>query len=160
MDNTILKPDWHAALHHTLEICEKDEQYLTYTVREKLLSFVFTFIQTLQENENLFSSAIRSNRLTCMNVVKADTQQYFEQLIWEGSNTGEIQSRLYLSSYYKDALWNMLLSVVNFWQRDQSAFKERTDVYIEKSVHFTVDLLSPNALDSGFDLIQQFIKWR
>jgi phosphoribulokinase len=95
-----------------------------------------------------------------MYVVKADTQQYFEQLIWEGSNTGEIQSRLYLSSYYKDALWNMLLSVVNFWQRDQSAFKERTDVYIEKSVHFTVDLLSPNALDSGFDLIQQFIKWR
>jgi hypothetical protein len=47
-----------------------------------------------------------------------------------------------------------------FWANDKSDHKENTDVMVEKTIHFTFDLLAPNAIDSGMDLVQHFLKLR
>ena len=78
----------------------------------------------------------------------------------EGTNSGEIQARPFIASYYQQVLWNAFLSVLYFWANDKSEQKENTDVMVEKTVHFTFDLLAPNAIDSGVDLIQNFFKLR
>ena len=57
-------------------------------------------------------------------------------------------------------MWNGFLSVLYFWAKDKSNLRENTDVMVEKTIHFVFDLLAPNAIDSGLDMVQNFIKLR
>ena len=81
-------------------------------------------------------------------------------MVFEGTNSGEIQARPFIANYYKQLLWNAFLSILYFWANDKSDHKENTDVMVEKTIHFTFDLLAPNAIDSGMDLVQHFLKLR
>ena len=83
-----------------------------------------------------------------------------DALIFEGTNSGEIQARPFIANYYNQSVWNAFLSILLFWANDKSENKENTDVMVEKTIHFVFDLLAPNAIDSGLDLIQNFLKLR
>ncbi len=163
--NTALQIEWTTAFDKTREICEEDENFSSYSVREKMMAFVFTFLQTLQENEMQFSRQLQENRLPYINIrflqeLKTDFNSYTSNLLLEGTNSGEIQARPFIVNYYQSLLWNAFLSILYFWANDKSDNKENTDVMVEKTVHFTFDMLAPNPIDSGIDLVQHFLKLR
>ncbi len=157
--------DWTSVFNQTLDTCQEDENYAGYSAREKLLAFVFTFLQTMQKDEFTFSSMIKQQRIPLMNnptlyELKVLFADYCDTLILEGSNSGEIQARPFIGNYYKDVLWNAFQSILYFWANDSSDHRENTDVMVEKTVHFSFDLLAPNAIDSGIDLARNFFKMR
>ncbi|HRH58257.1 MAG TPA: hypothetical protein PLS10_11425 [Chitinophagales bacterium] len=163
--NTQLQFEWSTIFDKTIEICQEDVNYNGYSVREKMLAFIFTFLQSLNTEEQKFVSILKQQRLpflnnAVLNELKNDFNNYTDSLIMEGTNSGEIQARPFIASYYQQVLWNAFLSVLYFWANDKSEQKENTDVMVEKTVHFTFDLLAPNAIDSGVDLIQNFFKLR
>ena len=163
--NTQLQFEWSTIFDKTIEICQEDVNYNGYSVREKMLAFIFTFLQSLNTEEQKFVSILMQQRLSflnnaVLNELKNDFNNYTDSLIMEGTNSGEIQARPFIANYYQQVLWNAFLSVLYFWANDKSEQKENTDVMVEKTVHFTFDLLAPNAIDSGVDLIQNFFKLR
>lgn len=81
-------------------------------------------------------------------------------MIFEGTNSGEIQARPLIANYYQTILWNAFWTILFFWANDKSNYKENSDVMVEKTIHFSFDLLAPNAIDSGVDWLQNYIKLR
>ncbi|MBK9328000.1 MAG: hypothetical protein IPM95_01540 [Sphingobacteriales bacterium] len=163
--NTALQIEWTTAFDKTREICEEDASFFQYSVREKMMALIYTFLQTLQENELQFSRPLQENRLPFISnrflqELKSDFNSYTGNLLLEGTNSGEIQARPFIANYYQSLLWNAFQSILYFWANDKSDNKENTDVMVEKTVHFTFDMLAPNPIDSGIDLAQHFFKLR
>ncbi|MFN8283891.1 MAG: hypothetical protein U0U67_11795 [Chitinophagales bacterium] len=155
MENKITQHSFNTVLENTLQTCNTDENYQQYSSREKMLAFVFTFLQNLDETD---SSFIQQNRVSFLQPIKTNLNNYFEELIFDATNSGEVQARPFIANYYKSVLNTAFLSILNFWSNDKSANKENTDVMVEKTVHFAFDILAPNAIDSGFDLAQNLFK--
>lgn len=161
--NTQLQFEWTAVFDKTIEICQEDENYNTYSARERMLAFVFTFLQSIGKEEQRFTALLKQQRLPFLNnrllsELKNDFNNYTDTLIFEATNSGEIQARPFIANYYKQLLWNAFLSILYFWANDKSNHKENTDVMVEKTIHFAFDLLAPNAIDSGMDLVQNFLR--
>jgi hypothetical protein len=72
--------------------------------------------------------------------------------------SGEVVGRTLISERYKDIFWLQTRFLLYQWLRDESNEEERSDALIEKTVHFCFDLLNPNLIDSGFDLLKFLIK--
>ena len=163
--NTALQTNWTAAFDQTIETCEQDSNYSNYSAREKMLAFVFTFLQHLNDNEPNFSLILQQQKFPflnngALNELKVSFHNFSDALIFEGTNSGEIQARPFIANYYQQTIWNALVAILYFWANDKSESKENTDVMVEKTIHFTFDLLAPNPIDSGIDLVQNFLKLR
>ncbi|MFN8259368.1 MAG: hypothetical protein U0X41_00365 [Chitinophagales bacterium] len=163
--NTQIQFEWSVLMDKTLEVCREDELYRNYSVREKMLAFVYTFLQTMNTDEQKFVSLLQQQHVPFfpyrdLQQLKNDFNGFVEELILEGTNSGEIQARPLIANYYKSVLWNAFMAILYFWAKDNSELRENTDVMVEKTVHFTFDLLAPNAIDSGMDLVQHFLKLR
>jgi hypothetical protein len=163
--NSALQFEWTAAFDKTKEICLEDPNYNHYSAREKMLALVFTFLQNLEQKEAVFVELLRKQRFPLLinpnlKELKLEFDSYTDGLIFEGTNSGEIQARPFIANYYQSLLWNAFLSILLFWANDKSDHRENTDVLVEKTIHFTFDLLAPNPIDSGIDLAQHFLKLR
>lgn len=155
--------DHPGIFERTLDTCQDDASYMAYSVREKMLAFIFTFLQNAA-TEPFFIASLNEGKpflnTRSLQSLKIAFRDYCETLILEGTNSGEIQARPFLADYYPEVLWNAFLTILYYWLKDTSPNREHTDVMVEKTVHFAFDLLAPNAVDSGFDLLQQWIKLR
>lgn len=163
--NSSLPANWLNIFEKTLQIIEQDSNYANYSVREKMLAFIFTFLQHLNENEHEFAGLLQQQKIPFLpnkhlSVLKSAFNNYTDTLIFEGTNSGEIQARPFIANYYQQTIWSAMLSILYFWSNDKSEHKENTDVMVEKTIHFTFDLLAPNPIDSGIDLVQNFLKLR
>lgn len=162
--NTTLTTNWSTVFDNTLATCLQDSNYEIYSAREKMLAFVFTFLQNLNEDELQFSSLINQQRLPFLNKNLDQLKQHFynysDGLIFDATNSGEIQARPFIANYYQQTIWNAFVAILYFWANDKSVYKENTDVMVEKTIHFSFDLLAPNPIDSGIDLMQHFLKFR
>lgn len=138
-----------------MEIINKittSETYTNYTIREKYLAFCFGLTQELIKVRSFVTWRFSSQRMREIhafyrfrNVVK----EHLESLISEGEDTGEIPSRFGINRIYSNAGWLHIQSVIKFWITDTSDGFENTDIFIEKSSNFQMDLISRNGLDSG-----------
>jgi Tetracyclin repressor-like, C-terminal domain len=158
--------NWKEQYEETLQLCRDDPEYLQYAGREKMLAFVFTFLRQLNINKDDYAPALRnSNPLFLLNAsslqdLKQAFGQYTEELLFSATNTGEVQARPVLANYYKNILWTGFVFILNYWARDHSENQEKTDVFVEKTIHFMFDMLAPNAIDSGIDLVRFLIQLR
>ena len=155
MQTAFTNTSLNTTLENTINDCQQDENYRQYSSREKMLAFVFTFLQNLNETE---STIIWQNRFTYLKPIKQEVNSYFDSLIFEATNSGEIQARPFIANYYTYVLYTAFLSVLVFWSNDRSEDRQNTDVMVEKTVHFAFDMLAPNAIDSGIDLLQNLFK--
>ena len=60
--DTQLQFEWTSVLDKTLEICQEDENYSHYSVREKMLAFTYTFLQTINMNEEKYATLLKNQR--------------------------------------------------------------------------------------------------
>lgn len=149
---------WKDIFESTRTKVESQEVYMQYSVREKLLSFYYSWIEILKNRRSFIvytSNKYPGRRLhtasTELTAFRSAFKDFAGELIREGRTTEEILDRPYLSSRYADGFWMQALFVLNFWIKDQSKNFEQTDVAIEKAVNTSFDLLGRTALDSVFD---------
>lgn len=152
---------WVQLILQTLNTLAQDETYKTYAVKEKLLSFYFTFFQEAQAQRSYFtwtSGDLRDPKLLKNKKFKEQLMGYFRDLTEEGVDSNEIQARWQLEKQYPQAAWVQFLFLLNFWLQDQSAGFTDTDVAIEKSVRWVFDLTGPSGIDSGIDLAKFLLR--
>jgi hypothetical protein len=149
---------WVSLFESTLEQIEAQEVYKEYSVREKFLSFLFTWIEELKKNRSYLLSLYQDKNKAYKSLPE-DTKEFKEkfrdfagEIIMEGKETQEIASRPLISDRYDEALWLQLAFVFRYWMDDRSPRFEKTDAAIEKSVNLAFDLMGKSALDSFLDL--------
>ncbi|HSI75352.1 MAG TPA: TetR family transcriptional regulator C-terminal domain-containing protein, partial [Lunatimonas sp.] len=141
----------------TVAELEGQEVYPSYTAREKLLGFFFTWIEHLKKNRSYLLS-LYGGKADLRNPIpqeiksfKSKVKEFANEIILEGKETEEIANRPYISDRYDEAIWLQVLFVFQFWIKDMSPGFEKTDAAIEKSVNLAFDLMGKSAVDSFVD---------
>lgn len=166
--NVIESDIWKSFFDETVDRIEQDEVYSTYTVREKVLAFYYTWIEVLKPHRSFIlvvyqAKKDRGIRLEDFKVLKEFKQafkEYMGNLVNEGLESGEIAERPYITAQYSKALWVQLLTVLRFWIKDHSKAFEKTDTYIEKAANLGFDLMGQTPFDSALDFMKFAIQSR
>lgn len=156
---------WKDFMEETLATLKIDEQYRTFSAREKLLSFYFTHLEVLKSNRSfvkLSVTSIKNPAITPVSVraYKSEFLQYVNGVIREAFLNNELKERPLVSQKYDQGFWVQLVFVINFWLRDSSPNFERTDAAVEKAVNLSFELLGHSALDSVLDFAKFLLQSR
>lgn len=141
----------------TLSVLHASEEYTAFDNRNKLLSFYFTFFENLTANRSYVLLALKDNReylkkLTTLSELKNDFTCYIDDLEIETIDLKEKKIAQLQKKGIKESAWIQLLITINFWMNDTSAAFEKTDIFIEKSVNTSFDLIETTPLKNMIDL--------
>ncbi|MFC5284319.1 TetR family transcriptional regulator C-terminal domain-containing protein [Pedobacter alpinus] len=147
---------WTSLFTQTINEVKAQEIWDTYSVREKALSFYYSFFELLKSKRSFVNYSMAQFKKGIHTPVQLkESKETFEEfstaLINEGLETGEINERKFVTAKYKDALWLQLAFLLNFWLKDFSAGFEKTDEAIEKGVNVTFDLFQRSPIDNLLD---------
>ena len=152
---------WKALFIEARAAAEREEVYQNYSVREKLLAFLYTWVEILMKNRSYilksyesFEKPIYTKRNVQLVDFKASFYDFMNELLMEARETREVEQRPIpqLMQRYPDLFWSKTLFILDFWINDTSKSFEKTDTMIEKTVNTAFDLLGRSPLDSLFDL--------
>lgn len=154
--DSIEKMIWFELTVETIDEIQKQEVWEQYTAREKMLSFFYSYVELLKSQRSfvIYSLKKHGTRLSTPEVlsgVKPIFENFAEQIINEGLESGELADRKFFSKRYKDALWIQYAFILNFWITDDSIGFEKTDEAIEKGIQVTFDLFQRSPIDNLFE---------
>ncbi|MCF0071363.1 TetR/AcrR family transcriptional regulator [Dyadobacter sp. CY261] len=131
--------------------------------QEKLLTYYFTLFEIFTANRSYVVFALKEdkNRLSGMLKLK-EFRNSFKAFVHQISD-GYLKTRSErIRKAQQDALeegaWIQLLLTLKFWLDDESVGFEKTDLYIEKSIRATFDLIDTTPLESVIDFGKFLIK--
>ncbi|MBV7267707.1 TetR family transcriptional regulator C-terminal domain-containing protein [Winogradskyella luteola] len=138
-------------------VLEKSEDYLTFDARNKLLSFYYTFFEILTANRSYVVHALGDNKsslkyLKTLAHLKKRFTNYIEHLNIKTIDLKQDQLTKIQNRSLKESAWLQLLVTIKFWTEDTSPSFEKTDIFIEKSVRASFDLIDTTPYKSLVDL--------
>ena len=153
---------WSFILKDAIDTIVQDPQYNTFGQDEQLLSFFYTFFESLTLNNEYFLAhlSIRNSfneKREVAKGMKALFNNYIDGTIGSNPISGlGIDQVDFVNDIVqrgqKEGFWIQLLFLIDFWSKDQSERKEKTDIAIEKSVRAAIDLIEIAPVKSIFDL--------
>lgn len=152
----IEKAIFEAFFDNTMLVLEKSEDFQTFDARNKLLSFYFTFFENLTANRSYVVFALekgknKMQRLAVLSDLKKSFTEFIESLEIETIDLKQKNIQNIQDKTIRETAWIQLLLAMKFWLDDTSASFEKTDIYIEKSVNTSFDLVNIKPLESLID---------
>ena len=147
---------WTGFFVKTIAEIKTQEVWSQYSVREKSLSFFYSFFELLKSSRSfaVYSMKMQPKSFTTPVILK-NSKEIFENfcndLVNEGIESNELSERKFFTNRYKDALWVQLIFILNFWINDNSTGFEKTDEAIEKGINVTFDLFQRSPIDNLFE---------
>lgn len=142
---------------NTIQTLENSKDYQNYNAKEQLLSFYFTFFGNLTANRSYVVEALHgsNNQLDSLKILQGLRKKfldYIDQLNIDiaqikNKNIDEVKDRVVYETY-----WIQMAVILKFWLDDSSAEFEKTDIFIEKSVAASFELIETRPLKSIIDL--------
>jgi hypothetical protein len=136
-----------SAFHHnTVRVIESSDDYPNYEPRHKLLSYYFTFFENLTANRSYVKFALDQHKtnlkaMELLKDLKREFTGYIERLGIDLIDIKQEQIDRVQQRGLKETAWLQLLLTIKFWLDDTSPAFEKTDIYIEKSVNTSFDVL-------------------
>lgn len=148
---------FNAFYENTVKTLNKSADYKSFDARNKLLSFYYTFFENLTVNRSYVIQSLEGNKMSLkglklLSKLKDSFTQYIDNLDIEIIDLKQKQIQEIQSKALKESGWMQLLVTMKFWMDDTSASFEKTDVFIEKSVNTSFDVLHITPLKSVIDL--------
>ena len=148
---------WQRFFEHTMEVMYGSREYETYSNREKLLTFYFTFFEVLTANRSYVLFTLKSrqsilNNLTELKGLRRDIKNFAIDLIREDNESKQVKLLKRSETIFSEATWVQLMFLLKFWMDDNSPQFESTDVAIEKSVNTVFDVFDNTTLERVLDL--------
>lgn len=143
-------------LEKTVDLLQKDKDYETYDMKSKMLSFYFTFFELLTANRSYVTMVLRQNRNELKNLLQLSGlrnsfKNYVADIISDEYRIKQEKFKSFQEKAIQETSWIQLLLTLKFWMEDASPAFEKTDIYIEKSVTATFELLNIAPIDSLID---------
>jgi hypothetical protein len=148
---------------NTKETLESSKDYLTYDSRNQLLSFYFTFFEFLTANRSYVIFALGEGKNQLENLKKLKGLRYeflnfIDQLDIEVMKIKNKQLEQIKDNVVQETYWIQLMLTLKFWIDDSSKSFEKTDIFIEKSINASFDLINISPLKSFVDFGKFLIK--
>jgi hypothetical protein len=142
---------------NTLTMLDKNDDYQSYGSRNQMLSFYYSFFELLTANRSYVVYALDSNKnklnkLKSLKQLKHSFTNYVENLDITLLEIKQETLDKIQRTTLKESAWLQLLLTMKYWLDDTSTSFERTDVFIEKSVNTSFDVLNVKPLKSIIDL--------
>lgn len=135
----------------------KSKEYESFDARNKLLSFYFTFFENLSANRSFIIMLLgnKKEQLKNLSILKDFKKNFtnyidtleIETIDFKQKNITQIQRKS-----IKESAWVQFIITLKFWLNDSSASFEKTDIFIEKSINTSFDLIDTTPLKSIIDL--------
>jgi hypothetical protein len=153
----IEKGVFEAFFTNSIDALNKSEDYKIFDARNKLLSFYFTFFENLTVNRSYVKHVLHKYKndlkgLKILSSLKHHYTDYVNNLGIQMLDIKQEQLEKIQEKALKESAWFQLLLTIKFWLDDTSSSFEKTDIYIEKSVNTTFDVLDIAPLKSVIDL--------
>jgi hypothetical protein len=143
-------------LEKTVELLQKDQDYETYDMKSKMLSFYFTFFELLSANRSYVTMSLKQHHNELKNLMQLSSlrssfKNYVAGIISDEYRIKQEKLQNFQEKAIQETSWIQLLLTLKFWQEDSSPAFEKTDLYIEKSIKATFELMNITPLDSLID---------
>lgn len=143
-------------LDKTVELLHKDPNYLEYDMKSKMLSFYFTFFELLTANRSYVSQSLNSHRNQLKNLMQLSSLRsafldYIAAIITDDYRIKQEKLQKMQEKALQESSWVQFLMTFKFWLEDDSPAFEKTDIYIEKSVKLSFELMNLAPIDSLID---------
>lgn len=153
---SIEKEIYNLFFEKTVELLNRDTNYDSYDMKSKLLSFYFTFFELLAANRSYVSMSLKEDKNQLKNLLQlSGLRKHFKKFISE-ITTDEVriqQEKIqdFQEKAIQESAWIQFLFTLKFWLEDGSANFEKTDIYIEKSVKLSFELMNAGPINSLID---------
>jgi hypothetical protein len=143
-------------LDKTVELLHKNPDYENYDMKSKMLSFYFTFFELLSANRSYVTMSLKQHRnelknLMLLSGLRNSFKNYVAGIISDEYRLQQEKFQNFQEKAIQETSWIQLLLTLKFWLDDSSPSFEKTDIYIEKSVKATFELLNIAPLESLID---------
>lgn len=150
------KAIWEKFFENSMEVMEKSKEYTSFSNREKLLTFFYTFFEVLTANRSyvLYTLNEHSQPLKNLDQLKSlrkNIKNYAKTLIQERNKEKSLKLFQQSEMIFSEGVWVQFLFLLKFWMDDNSAAFESTDVAIEKSVNTVFDVFDNTPLERVVD---------
>jgi len=148
---------------NAITLLEKNEDYKEYDSKNKLLSFYFTYVEILTENRSYVLLALNETKNPLKNLKKLEGlknsfSHFIDKIDIEEIDFKQEKLEKIQSKGIEEGFWIQFLMILKFWMEDTSASFEKTDIFIEKSVHATFDVINTKPVKSFIDLGKFLLK--
>jgi hypothetical protein len=153
-----LKEDiWIKLYENTASNLTKDENFASYSNRNKLLSLYFTMFEVLTLNRSYVYYTLKESKdglkaLKQLKGLRTHFKSFINQIIDENEEPKNEQIQKITKPLFAEGAWIQFLFLLKFWLDDTSKGFEKTDIMIEKSVKAVLDVLDTTPLESVIDL--------
>jgi hypothetical protein len=135
----------------------------TLGFRDKLLTYYYTYFEILTANRSYVVFDLKNDKNQLNNMMKLrDFRRQFKAFVGEIS-AGYLKSpseriRKTQQDALEEGAWIQFLVTLKFWLEDESIGFEKTDLFIEKSIRATFDLIDITPFESVIDFGKFLIK--
>ncbi len=147
----------------TIKLISKEESYTGLDTKNKLLVFYFTFFELLTANRSYVLLSLKDNKNVLENLktlkgLKEHFKKYVQSLEIQTLDLKKESLNKFSQNSLENIAWTQFLFTLKFWIDDTSIAFEKTDLFIEKSVNASFDLLDTAPLKSIVDFGKFFFK--
>ena len=142
--------------NETMAMLHDTGEFSSYDNKTKLLSFYFTFFELLTANRSLVVYLLKGEKHDLKQLLKLkQLRTLFLGFVKSldihvvdipKENVQKIQDKA-----IGELAWGQFLMTLKFWMEDTSPSFEKTDLFIEKSVHASFDLMDLTPLKNIID---------
>jgi hypothetical protein len=142
---------------NSLVVLEQSDEYAVFDRKNKLISLYYTFFENLSLNREFVVIALEEhkNLLTTLSVfskLKESFTMFIDSLNLETLSLNIDLLEGVQKTTIRESAWIQMLLTIKFWLDDSSPDSEKTDVFIEKSLNTSLDLLDTKTLNNLIDL--------
>ncbi|MBC7845954.1 MAG: TetR/AcrR family transcriptional regulator [Flavobacterium sp.] len=143
-------------LEKTVELIQKAPGYEAYDMESKMLSFYFTFFELLSANRSYVVMSLKEHQNQLKNLMQLSSlrigfKNYITEIMTDEVRTQHEKFQNFQEKAIQESSWIQFLLTMKFWLEDESAAFEKTDIYIEKSVKLSFELMNIAPIDSLID---------
>ncbi|RKR11222.1 AcrR family transcriptional regulator [Flavobacterium sp. 90] len=134
-------------LVNTLDLLHKNADYQEYDMKNKMLSFYFTFFEILTANRSYVLQALKIDKNPIRNLVQLTSlresfKEYVSEILTDDYRLNQEKFQKFQEKAIQESAWLQLMMTIKFWMEDESAAFEKTDIFIEKSVNASFELMN------------------
>lgn len=150
-------------LESSINTLKSSEEFDSYDTRNQLLGFYYTFFENLTSNRSFILFLLKDNKdklkgLASLGPLREGFIDFVKSLKIDSMDLKQEQLEKIKNRSIQETAWIQLLITLKFWMEDTSASFEKTDIFIEKSINTSFDLMDTKPLRSLIDLGKFMVK--
>ncbi|MBP4138822.1 MULTISPECIES: TetR family transcriptional regulator C-terminal domain-containing protein [Flavobacterium] len=144
-------------LVNTIDLLHKNTDYQDYDMKNKMLSFYFTFFEILTANRSFVLLALKNDsnpikNLKQLSALRESFKEYVAEILTDDYRIEQERLQKFQEKSLQESAWIQLMLTIKFWMDDVSPAFEKTDIFIEKSVNASFELMNIAPINHLIDL--------